>query len=291
MHQVYNPYHARIVHWYLLTLILLIVIGMLFIPTTLLAQNQSGITSPASGDNVSGDVIISGTAVIEPFLRYELYYKQEPSGDDAYIYFDGGTNQVTNGQLGIWRTASLASGTYSIRLRVVKTDGNYGEFISANLKLNSNQGLSSTGSITPTISPTSSEPTPSPIPTQTFTPAPQPTPIVGQVTQPELQGQGSTPTPTSLLAATALPGSSAIVSGTGGSGESAIIFENNQNNTGTTISSESSSFTRQLGETVALDRLRGYFVTGMQFSAMLILGIVALLVGKRIFTWVWTQYR
>ncbi len=290
MHQVYNPYRVRIVHWYLLTLVLLIAIGTLFIPTTLLAQNQSGITSPSSGDSVSGDVIISGTAVIEPFLRYELYYKQEPSGDDAYIYFDGGTNQVTNGQLGIWRTTSLPAGTYSIRLRVVKTDGNYGEFIAAHVGLNSSQGLSTTGSITPTVTATSSEPTPSPIPTQTFTPAPQPTPIVGQVTQPEL-GQGPTPTPTSLLAATALPGSSAIVSGTGGSGASAITFENNANSTGTTLSSESSSFTRQLGEAVALDRLRGYFVTGMQFSAMLILGIVALLVGKRVFTWVWTQYR
>ncbi len=288
MHQVYNPYRVRLIRWYLLTLLLLAAVSTLFIPTTLLAQNQSGITSPAGGDTVSGDVIISGTAVIEPFLRYELYYKRDPSGDDAYIYFDGGTSQVINGQLGIWRTSSLAPGTYSVRLRVVKADGNYGEFIVSNLNLN----FSGETTVTPTITPTSSEPTPSPIPTQTFTPAPQPTPIVGQVTQPELQGQQvATPIPTSLLAPTALPGASNEVGGTGGSGETAITFENDQNNSAATISSEGSSFTRQLGETVALDRLREYFVTGMQFSAMLILGIVALLAGKRIFTWVWTQYR
>lgn len=284
MDQVYCPHRVCTVRLHhLLALLLLIAVSALVMPTALLAQNQSGITSPASGDNVSGDVIISGTAVIEPFLRYELYYKREPSGDDAYIYFDGGTNQVTNGQLGIWRTTSLAPGSYSVRLRVVKTDGNYGEFIASNLNLNFSQE--------PTVTPTSSEPTPSPIPTQTFTPAPQPTPIVGQVTQPELQGEAATLTPTSLLAATALPESSVIVSGTGSSGESEITFEENTNNTAATSNSEGSSFTRQLGEAVALDRLRGYFVTGMQFSAMVILGIIALLAGKRIFTWVWTQYR
>jgi hypothetical protein len=266
----------------LITLLAASTTGLL--PTTLFAQNQSGITSPANGDSVSGDVIITGTAVIEPFLRYELYYKLEPNGDDAYIYFDGGTSQVINGQLGIWRTASLAPGSYSIRLRVVKADGNYGEFIVANLNLN----LSATQE-EPTATATSSEPTPTPIPTATFTPAPQPTPIVGQVTQPEFPGQAPTPSP--ILAPTSAVNSGESITGTGENGASAITFEESANAVGSTISGESSSVTRQLGEAVALDRLRQYFVTGMQFSAMLILGIVALMAGKRIFAWVWTQYR
>ncbi|MCB0126040.1 MAG: hypothetical protein KDE58_27475, partial [Caldilineaceae bacterium] len=37
-------------------------------PTAVWAQNQSGITAPASGNSVSGDVVVSGTAVIDPFL-------------------------------------------------------------------------------------------------------------------------------------------------------------------------------------------------------------------------------
>lgn len=264
---------------WLLIALLIGTIGSLWVPNTLLAQNQSGITSPASGDSVSGDVVISGTAVIEPFLRYELYYKLEPNGDDAYIYFDGGTNQVINGQLGIWRTTNLAPGTYSIRLRVVKADGNYGEFFASNLNLN--------GSQEPTATATSSEPTPTAIPTVTFTPAPQPTPVVGQVAQPALPGQ-STPTPNSLLVPTAAPPANEAAVATAGD-ESVVTFQEN----GSAVDSvaETSSFTRQLGETVALDRLRSYFVTGMQFSAMLILAAVALLAGKRIFVWVWTQYR
>lgn len=263
-------------------IICFVIITALFqtVPTTSLwAQNQSGITSPANGDAVSGDVIISGTAVIEPFLRYELYYKQDPSGDDAYIYFDGGTNQVVNGQLGIWRTTDLPAGTYSIRLRVVKADGNYGEFVISNLSLNLN--------IEPTATPTSSEPTPTPIPSATFTPAPQPTPNVGQVTQPDLPGQ-PTATPALVLAPTPAPQGDDAAGESNGDEESFTFEEGTASGTGAT---ESSSFTRQLGEAVALDRLRSYFITGIQFSAMLILGVVVLLAGKRIFAWVWTQYR
>ncbi|HRW06834.1 MAG TPA: hypothetical protein P5121_17145 [Caldilineaceae bacterium] len=245
-------------------------------PTAVWAQNQSGITAPASGNSVSGDVVVSGTAVIDPFLRYELYYKLEPSGDDAYIYFDGGTNPIINGQLGIWRTSDLPPGTYSIRLRVVKTDGNYGEFVASNLNLN----------VEPTPTATSSEPTETPIPTATYTPAPQPTPIVGQVTQPDLPGQ-PTPTAALVLAPTPVPQNNGSGGSTTGE-ESTITFEEDP---ASEVTSESSSFTRQLGEMVALDRLRGYFVTGMQYSAMLILGAAVLLAGKRIFSWVWTQYR
>src|SRR3954470_10935808 len=72
---------------------------------------QSGITAPATGAAVSGDVAIMGTAVIDPFQKYELHFKLEPSGDDAYIYFAGATTPVQNGQLGVWQTGGLAPGT------------------------------------------------------------------------------------------------------------------------------------------------------------------------------------
>ncbi|MEZ4680672.1 MAG: hypothetical protein R2932_41300 [Caldilineaceae bacterium] len=259
--------------------LLLLVAGVAY-PIRLFAQNQSGITAPVSGNSVSGDVIVTGTATIEPFLRYELYYKLEPSGDDAYIYFDGGTSPVFNGQLGIWRTSTLAPGVYSIRLRVVKTDGNYGEFIASNLSLNVNQE--------PTPTPTSSEPTPTPIPTVTFTPAPQPTPIVGQITQPQLEGAVPTNTPGLVLAPTADP---ATANNNSGNGET-ITFEDQPNSAGDgAAGTASGSFTRQLGEAVAIDRLREYFVNGMQISAAIVLAATVLLFGKRLFIWVWTQYR
>jgi len=261
---------------------LFIVVGTLLLigitPSSI--QAQSGITSPAGGSTISGDVPIIGTAVIEPFQRYELYYKLEPSGDDAYIYFDGGTNQVTNGQLAIWRTANLAPGTYSIRLRVVKADGNYGEFFARDLVVSQNAG--------PTPTPTSSEPTPTSIPTTTFTPAPQPTPIVGQITQPQVEGDAP------ILAATATSGGLAVViTGTTG-GISITTGENGGallDAAGPTPQAVTTSFTRDLGEAVGLNRLRSFFVTGIRLSATLILGCVVLLAGKRLFGWLWTQYR
>ena len=84
---------------------------------------QSGITSPAPGSSVSGPVPIIGTASGAQFARYELSYKQEPRGEEAYAYFAGETRQIVNGQLGVWRTDVLAPGTYTLRLRVVRPDG------------------------------------------------------------------------------------------------------------------------------------------------------------------------
>lgn len=244
-------------------------------------QAQSGITSPTSGTTVSGDVIISGTAVHPAFQRYELYYKLEPSSNDAYIYFDGGSAQVTNGPLGIWRTATLQPGVYTIRLRVVKNDSNYDEAFLENVLI----GQAASAEATPTPTPTSSEPTPTPIPTATFTPAPQPTPIVGQVTQPQVENDGPILAPTPIVNTEVLTGTT---DSTDGENAGALF-------TGTTSASApqevSTGFTRELGEAVAVDRLRGFFFTGMRASAILILGSIVLLAGRRLVSWVWTQYR
>lgn len=255
-------------------------------------QAQSGITSPASGSAVTGDVVIFGTAVIDPFQKYELHYKLEPSTDDAYIYFDGNTMQVTNGQLGILRAAGFAPGRYSIRLRVVKTDGNYAEFYARDLSVN--QGPAEPTplvTITPTLS--SGVPTETPIPTATFTPAPQPTPIVGQVIQPQLEGEAPIPTATAtgeaLAAPPANPPSDSSGAADGASGDNTnTLFAAPQNAAPVEVTN---SFTRDLGEAVAVDRLRNFFFTGIRLSATLILGAIVLLAGKRLFGWFWTQYR
>ena len=286
-------WRARAAQWRAIGLLLLLVslecLPVLW-PQPTFAQ-AAGINTPASGAAVSGDVVISGTAVINSFQRYELYYKFEPSGDDAYIYFDGGTSPVTNGQLGVWRTTNFAAGAYSIRLRVVKADGNYDEFFAKSLQLGA-----SSGDLTPTVTPTTTpggEPTPTAIPTATYTPAPQPTPAVGSVTQPLFQDGGATPTPLTVATIALDPNantgsvfSTDSLSATNGI-SGAVFADTDQPVT----SVEGSSFTRELGEAVALDRLRSYFFTGMRFSATLAIGIIALLAGKRIFDWVWTQYR
>jgi len=241
---------------------------------------QAGITSPGAGSTISGDVPIFGTADTDSFQKYELHYKLEPSGDDGFVYFDGNTTPVTNGQLGIWRAAALPPGTYSLRLRVVKQDGNYAEFFAPNLTVNMGPPPTPTPS-GPTETPTPSTPTP------TFTPAPSATPIVGAVQQPQLdQPAMPTPTPAAVAAAPVDPNAApAVPAGdlAAGQASAAVVA-------GPAEVTEGSSATRQLGEALALDRLRSEFYRGMRISAAIFLVAVALYAGKRTFTWARRRY-
>ena len=261
--------------WILLATMLLLM-GSLWPAQSTYAQ--AGITAPAAGAAVSGDVVIMGSAVIDPFQKYELHYKLEPSGDDAYIYFAGATTPVMNGQLGVWQASGLPAGTYSLRLRVVKVDGNYAEYFTPNVSVN--QGAAAPTEPTPT--PTSSEPTPTPIPTATFTPAPQPTVAVGQVAQPALDNP---PTPTPLVAAVAVVPSGGVTNTAGQPVTTTLAAA-----TGAGGSESEGSVTRELGEALSLSRLRGQFFNGMRISAALFFGVIALYAGKRLFDWVWTQF-
>ena len=77
------------------------------------------ITNPAAGATVGGSVSISGTASDANFKQYVLEYG---AGSTPTTWSNIGTNPrttaVTNGTLGTWDTSALASGTYTIRLRV-----------------------------------------------------------------------------------------------------------------------------------------------------------------------------
>ncbi|MEZ4706941.1 MAG: hypothetical protein R3A44_07045 [Caldilineaceae bacterium] len=244
------------------------------------AQNQSGITSPATGSAVGGSIPILGTAVIEPFQKYELHFKQEPSSDDAYIYFAGGTEPVINGQLGVLQADSLPPGVYSIRLRVVKNDGNYAEFFAKNINI----------SLEPTATPTSSEPTVTPIPTATFTPAPQPTAVVGQVAQPQVGDAApvNTPPPAEVAVAAEPAQGSEIVADTAQdtAQDTAAAAPNAEN---AAPPEEVNSITRQLGEALSIQRLREQFLYGVRLSAALFTLIALVFLAKWVLSWMRAQ--
>ncbi|MEZ4661256.1 MAG: hypothetical protein R2911_27215 [Caldilineaceae bacterium] len=240
------------------------------------AQTQSGITSPATGSSAGGAIPILGTAVIEPFQKYELHFKQEPSSDDAYIYFAGGTEPVSNGQLGVLYADSLPPGVYSIRLRVVKIDGNYAEFFAKNINI----------SLEPTATPTSTEPTATPIPTATFTPAPQPTAVVGQVAQPQVGDAAPTNTPPPAEAAvSAEPAQSNEI--VADAAQEAAADASAADNAGPPA--EVNSLTRQLGEALSIERLREQFFYGVRLSAALFTLIALLFLAKWILSWMRAQ--
>ena len=259
---------------------LLVASALLFTASAAFAQAASGITVPAGGSSVSGDVIIQGTAVIEPFQKYELAYKREPNGDDAYAYFDGGTSQVVNGSLGIWRTSTLEPGIYSLRLRVVKLDGNYGEFFALNISVNQQAATE-----TPTVTPTVGEATPTPIPSATYTPGPTSTPNIGEVAQPQTVEQSLAPTDTPTAEAVAL----APVDNQASSGN--VIVNPATSNETTTQPRTGSGLGAAIGNAMSLDRLRNEFWRGVRISATLSLLGLALVTGRQIYSWSRRRFR
>lgn len=146
-------------------------------PPLVLAQdtNLPGITAPAPGADIAGAVPIIGTAADPAFLRYELYFKPSAAGDDAYNYFAGADSQIVDGQLGLWETADLPPATYDLRMRVVRTDGNYTEYNVADLRvglapLAPTAPLTNTTSVTPTVATTTTLPPEPPAVITTTTP-------------------------------------------------------------------------------------------------------------------------
>jgi hypothetical protein len=244
------------------------------------AQDGSGVTSPGPGAAINGDVPIYGTATTEPFQKYELHYKLEPSGDDAYIYFAGGTAPVINGQLGVWQAGALPAGTYTIRLRVVRPDGNYQEFYTPNISVN--QAAAPAAAITQTLTET-------PTATPTFTPAPQPTAVVGQVTQPQVEDDAAAPTATPMPPAAVDPNAPAVTAAAADIAAGGALLP-----TATPLGAQAAAgdgnLTDQLGAELGFERLRTQFLNGIRISAALFIGLAALFAGKRLFEWVWKKY-
>src|SRR5690606_20621533 len=137
----------RIIRWLALSLL----VSILFVATPVQAQFQSGISSPESGDTIAGVVIVQGTANHESFLRYEVAFD---NGND-WIVFAEGEQPVVNGSLAVWdatvgqpQDPVFPDGTYRLRLRVVRQDYNYDEYLVENII------VSNGGSPTPTPTPT-----------------------------------------------------------------------------------------------------------------------------------------
>lgn len=135
-------------------------------PGQIVAQGTNGIIEPASGATVSGVVIIQGTATDSSFLRYEIAFNH--GGD--WIVFAEGDQPVNAGTLAIWDTTVgganpvFPDGLYQLRLRVVRTDYNYNEYVVSNITI-SNSGPTPTPSPEPTNEtnnppPSNSTPTP-----------------------------------------------------------------------------------------------------------------------------------
>ena len=175
----------------------LIVLGLLVMQTWTVraapytrdcSGGNAAILSPASGATVTGIVQIEGTASLGGEFAY---YKMEvaPAGTEAWGDLVGeAREQVVNGQLAVWDSASAADGAYSIRLRVVDPTGNYCETIVTNIMV---QNSLPTAVPTPeyTVTPTEAPPIQNAVPTAaptvqgTPSPGPSPTAVLPSITR------------------------------------------------------------------------------------------------------------
>ncbi len=160
---------------------------------------QSGITYPPETEVLRGSVQIQGTATHPDFWKYEL--AAAPLGTENWFNIAISETHVVNGVLGVWDTRTVADGPYSIRLRVVRRDGNYDEYFVRNVTVNN---ASPPPSVTPEATPT---------PTTTPTPKP-PTATPIQLTP-------NIPTPTPASTVTAVIGAGDEIHGGDGGNENA----------------------------------------------------------------------
>jgi hypothetical protein len=155
---------------------------------------QATITDPQPLATLRGRVNILGIASHPQFDRYELAYTREPVGNNEWVFMMDNRSPVAQpGLLGIWDTARVADGTYALRLRVIRKDGNYderfvGQLIVANTRPTETPTPEATP--TPTITPTPRAPTPTivvdqptlAVVTPRASPSPSATPEVGAAT-------------------------------------------------------------------------------------------------------------
>ena len=119
---------------------------------------QAVITSPRDNDVVRGLLVIKGTATHPNFWKYEIHYALEPT--NQWVVLGVHETQVVDGRLEVWDTTQVPDGSYSLRLRVVRKDGNYDEYYVRQISVANAQ---------PTETPTPAE---SPTPTATPVPIP-----------------------------------------------------------------------------------------------------------------------
>ena len=143
-------------------------------------QDLALVTSPTNNAVVRGVVEIQGSADHPQFQFYKVEFAPEPvTGDQWQIIGDLHDQPVINGILETWDTTPYPDGSYTLRLQVVKLDGNYNEVFIQQVVISNSQPI-------PTDTPENRD---TPTPTVTPTQVPPPPPIV--IDQPVVE----TPTP------------------------------------------------------------------------------------------------
>src|SRR5512139_2666449 len=99
---------------------------LMSIPLAAGAQTANGITTPKDGATVSGSVDVTGYASDPNFSKWQLDLL--PGGDPNAAIFLALGKEAGNFSYSL-NTVGLPNGEHALRLRVVRDDSNYDEYI------------------------------------------------------------------------------------------------------------------------------------------------------------------
>lgn len=83
------------------------------------------VTSPISGQTVTGQVVVQGGANILNFQKYKFEIRGASTNQAWVVVADNNVPVVDPGLLGTWDSTSLAPGPYVLRLVVLRVDGTF----------------------------------------------------------------------------------------------------------------------------------------------------------------------
>ncbi len=141
-------------------------------PTPTRPPISAAIYQPAAGQAVQGSLLISGTTMIDGFAAAELSFSYSDDPTHTWFLIADLPAPVTAGRLAEWDTTTLTDGNYTLRLLVIRQDGNKLSFTVPGLRVRNYSPVE-----TPTASPSPVGATAVP-PTSTSTPTPTVTPIM-----------------------------------------------------------------------------------------------------------------
>lgn len=103
-----------------------LILGLVWLPLTALAGGN-GITHPAPGASVRGNVEVRGAADHSQFVKWQLDLLPASQAGQAVFLTLGEQSAAPGSALATFDSTQFPDGDYTLRLRVVRSDGNYDE--------------------------------------------------------------------------------------------------------------------------------------------------------------------
>jgi hypothetical protein len=132
-----------------------------------------GISEPLPGEVLQGVVNIGGNTDIPGFSSAEVAFSYADDTTSTWFLITTTNEPSTDQLLTKWDTSSITDGTYTLRLRVILTDGKRLDILDPGLRVRNYTPIE-----TPTPAPTAPQATTIPTNTPTETPFPTPTPLI-----------------------------------------------------------------------------------------------------------------